>query len=635
MAIVAAVAVGAGASGMRLLRPSAALQFASLLERATFAAALGLGIIAYLVLALGLAGVLYGWTIAMMVSVPAAIAYRELGQLLAGIAGGVRSFLAARATAGGVAVTVFLLVTIALAILGGLAPSSQNDWDALSYHLAVPKIYLQAHRIAYIGWLSHSNFPFTTEMWYVMGLAFHGQAAAKLFHVLCAILTVLAMLAFGAAHWQRRHGALAALIFLAAPIVAWEATSALNDLAAGLFTLLSLYAFVNWWSQRGARWAIVAAVLCGLAVGIKMNALVLLGFLVVAAFYHVAAFERTGPASALRRAAVFAVTALLVACPWYIKSYVWTGNPVYPFFYDMFDGKYWTAAAARLYRAEQLGFGMGRSPLALLLAPWNLTMHGHMFSNFPNQPLAYVSIAPLLLALLPGLSLLGKVDRRVKFLLIYSLVAFVAWFYLSQHLRYLIPALPALALCAGFAGGEMLRGRPDQSAPGKELRFGAVAALALTCVISLGIFAMLVGVSAPAAVGAEREATYLAHSLDGLYSIAQVINALPRGSKVIMYGETRGFYFDTPYMWGDHHHNMIRYDRLAGAAASAGAAQLIGAYRALGVTHVLMTQSFMQDVQRRGGKLELLLADAMAQRRLVEVAAHGNDILLRIEEPRA
>jgi len=621
--IVAAVAAAACAFGMRLLRPAPALQFASLLERATFAAALGLGVIAYLILAVGLARALYWWVIVIIVAVLAAIAYRELGQLLAGIARGLRSFFTSRSTLGGAVVGIFLLLMIALAILGALAPSSQNDWDALSYHLAVPKIYLHAHGIAYIGWLSHSNFPFSTEMWYVMGLAFQGQAAAKLFHTLCAILTVLAMLAFGAAHWERRHGALAALVFLAAPAVAWEATSALNDLAAGLFTLLSLCAFINWWSRRGARWAVVAAVLCGFAVGVKMNALALSGFLVVASFYHVAATERTGPASALRAAATFAVIALLVASPWYIKSYVWTSNPVYPFFYHLFDGKYWTAEAARLYRAEQLGFGMGRSPLALLLAPWNLTMHGHRFSNFPNQPLAYVSVAPLLLALLPGLLLLGKLDRRVKFLLIYSLVAFIAWFYLSQHMRYLIPALPGLALCAGFAGSEVLR------RAGKELRVGAIAALALTCLVSLGIFAILVGVSAPAAVGAESEAAYLTDGLDGLYLMAQVVNALPHGSKVIMYGETRGFYFDTPYMWGDHHHNMIRYDRLADAA------QLIAAYRRLGLTHLLMTQSFMEDVERRGGKLEILLADAIAQHRLVIVATCGNDILLRIAEPRA
>jgi 4-amino-4-deoxy-L-arabinose transferase-like glycosyltransferase len=623
LAIAVAVVVVACAFGMRLLRLARDARFSSFLERAVFAAALGLGAIAYLVLGLGFADALYGRTLVIMLALLALISWRELGRLAVGVMRGLGDFAGRPRSIGAVATTVFILLVLLLAILGALAPSSANDWDGLSYHLAVPKIYLQAHRIHYIGWLSHSNFPFTMEMLYALGLGLDGQGAAKLFHALCAALVVLALLSFGAAHWERRHGALAAVIFLSAPVVMWEATSALNDLAAALFTLLSLYAFINWWSGRGAAWLVISAALCGLAAGVKMTSLGLLGFLAIAAFYHQAVTERARGAAAVRAAAVFAAIAAAVASPWYIKSYAWTGNPVFPFFYNWFGGKYWTADAARLYRAEQLSFGMGRSPLQLLLAPWNLTMYGHMFSNFPERPLVYTSIGPLLLALLPGLLLLGKLDKRAKFLLLYSLVALCIWFALSQHMRYVIPMLPALSLCAGFSGSEILaRGR-------KELRPAAIGAIALVCVISFCIFAWLVGDAIPTALGVESETAYLTRTLDGLYTMAQVINALPPGSKVIMYGETRGFYFDTPYMWGNHHHNMIAYDRLTDSD------QTIAAYRSLGITHVLMTSQFMQAVKGRGSGLAVLLADSLAQRKLAAVAIRGNLILLRITEPRA
>lgn len=623
LAIVVAVAAVACAFGMRLLRFAHRTEFSSFLERAVFATALGLGATAYLVLALGLAGALDARTLVIVLAALAIISWRELGQLVLGVIRGLADFAGRPRSIGGAAATAFIVLTLLLAILAALAPASANDWDGLSYHLAVPKIYLQAHGIHYIGWLSHSNFPFTMEMLYALGLALDGQGAAKLFHALCAVLVVLAILSFGAAHWERRHGALAAVIFLSAPVVMWEATSGLNDLAAALFTLLSLYAFINWWSGRGSAWLIIAGALCGLAVGVKMTSLGLLGFLAVAAFYHRAASERAGAAAAMRSAAVVIALAAIIASPWYIKAYVWTGNPVFPFFYNWFGGKYWTADAARLYRAEQLGFGMGRSPLALLLAPWNLTMYGHMFSNFPERPLIYTSIGPLLLALVPGLLLLGRLDKRAKFLLLYSVAAFCIWFALSQHMRYAIPMLPPLSLCAGFAGSEILKKAR------KELRPIAIGAMVLVCVMSFAIFVLVVGDGIPAALGLETQQAYLARTVDGLYTMARVINALPPGSKVIMYGETRGFYFDTPYMWGNHHHNMIPYDRLADSD------QLIAAYHSFGITHVLMTAQFIQAVKGRGSRLGILLAESLEQRKLAAVAMRGDLILLRITEPRA
>ncbi len=623
IAIVVALAAAACAFGLRLLRPTPQLQLASFLERAVFAAAAGLGAAVYLILALGLAHWLYPWAIALVFAALAAASPRQVWELASGVGRGLRALLSQALSVGGAATTVFLLAMSLLAIVGALAPSSQNDWDGLSYHLAVPKLYVQHHGISFIGWLSHSNFPFTLEMLYACGLALNGQAAAKLWHTLCAVLVVLAMLAFAQAHWQRRHGALAAAVLLSAPIVAWEATAALNDLAAALFVLLALYAFINWWSERGQGWLQVAGVMCGFALGVKMNALVTLGFLVIAAAYHRAVTQRDGAAAGLRAAGVLAIVAAAVASPWYIKSYLWTGNPVYPFFFDLFGGKYWTAEAARLYRAEQLGFGMGHGLIAAALAPWNLTMRAAQFSNFPQRPLAYTSVGPLFLALLPGLVLLGRLDRRVKFLLTYSLIAFCAWFGLSQHMRYALPLLPALALCAGFSGSEIMR------KVRRELRPFVVAAVVLACAMSLGTLAFVVAPGIPAALHLEAQDAYLARTLDGLYAMAHVVNSLPAGSKVIIYGETRGFYFDTPYMWGDHHHNMIPYDRLADSG------QLVAAYRKLGVTDVLMTAHYLEQVRKRAGKLAQLLDDALETRALRITDERGDLILLQIQEPGA
>ncbi len=49
------------------------------------------------------------------------------------------------------------------------------DFDTVSYHFAVPKLYIKAHSIFYIPYIQQSNFPFFSEMLYLIGLLFKNE----------------------------------------------------------------------------------------------------------------------------------------------------------------------------------------------------------------------------------------------------------------------------------------------------------------------------------------------------------------------------------------------------------------------------------------------------------------------------
>jgi hypothetical protein len=106
-----------------------------------------------------------------------------------------------------------LLVGVTLAglglftLIGALAPPAGLEWDALSYQLAVPKIWLRAGRIFYLPWVSHSNFPFTLQMLYTLMLGVGSVSAAKLCHWLCGALLVASVYTFGARHLAQPLGA--------------------------------------------------------------------------------------------------------------------------------------------------------------------------------------------------------------------------------------------------------------------------------------------------------------------------------------------------------------------------------------------------------------------------------------------
>ena len=122
--------------------------------------------------------------------------------------GGTPSPLTGRAGEGAIlsklpqAVLLSLCVLLALlSLLLCALPPDGNEWDALAYHLAFPKLYLQAGRMAEIPFMHQSYFPPLQDMLYLWGLSVAGESAAKVMHWAVGMLTVL-----GAAGFLQRRG---------------------------------------------------------------------------------------------------------------------------------------------------------------------------------------------------------------------------------------------------------------------------------------------------------------------------------------------------------------------------------------------------------------------------------------------
>jgi len=609
LALVAVIAAAAHGAGACLLARLTGWQ--SRWERFVYATAVGLGILAYAVLAVGLLGLLRLPVVLAIIGLMLACYLAGRGKAPAPESSAARESQPQTPRAVIWAAGFCLSGIALLSLLAALAPPSGTDWDGLSYHLAVPKIYVRAGSIHYIGWMSHSNFPFTWEMLYTVGLMLHGARLAKLMHWLAGCLTAAAAYFIARQMAGRRAGLLAACCLACIPLAAWEATVAGNDLAASLYTVLSLGAFLHWRRDGGKGWLLTCGALAGFAAGCKMTALVLIAFLALATAIESAKGKR------LANAAQLLAVALAIASPWYIKSAVWTGNPVYPFFYHVFGGKYWSASAAAQYSREQLSFGMGRGPFAFLLLPWNLTMHGNRFSDLPGLAFTMLtqSLGALLLAMVP-LAWLSRLKRDEKVLLTYCALSLVAWFWMSQHIRYVLPIGAVLCVLAGLGADKAARAGT-----------GMVVGLAYVGAGLWAAFGLGLGLvdSYPAALGLEKESHYLARTLR-VYPMAEKVNSLAQNAKVIIYGETRGFYFDRDYMWGNHHHEMLRYDRLADAR------QLMQAYRHYKVTHVLMTRSFLDAVREGEQPLSRLLRQSIAQGLMKPIAESPGYVVFEVRQ---
>jgi len=575
-----------------------------LAEEAPFAIALGLGMLSYLVLAIGLLGQLHRWLGVALVVFLALLGWRHVlrlpGALLASLRVG--SVRAASVLCG-----AFLSAMGLLTLLGALAPSTDGDYDALFYHLTLPKLYLLHGRISVQPWLTHSNFPFLLEMLYLLGLMLKGQILAKLFHFTCGWLTVLAIYSFGRRFFSPRAGLLGAVAFAAVPFVLWEMTSAYNELAFALYAFLALYALALWYQTRASGWLWISAILCGFALGTKLLALAVPAFIICALLLSLRREPKRGPA--LLRIAGFALLAAAVAAPWYVKSYLWTGNPVYPFFYEVFGGRYWTPTRAHEYALAQAAFGLGKGPLQLLLLPWNLTMHPGPFTDKGFSPVI-ASFGPLLFALLLPLILLRRVGPAGRLALGFAAFFGLLWFVMSQNSRYLIPVLPGLCAAVGLSADRLLARKGVTAA-------AVTAAYALTALIALGLGLLPAGPTARVALGLESQQDYLART-SPVYAIAQAVNeATPPSAKIMVLGnEPRMFYLDRDFLLGNHA-DIFTPQELASAPA------FLAALRARGVTHVLLDPATMQNVRAHRGTMEPRLEELIAAHELVFVRQAG------------
>jgi len=603
----------------------------TLAEEVPFAAAIGMGALAYLILGIGLVGHLRLWAALLVLAALAAIGWREMVRLLQRAAAGMRTAtlrLRSGQASPPYSVAIFLIAVFVLTLIGALAPARDNDYDSLVYHLTMPKVYVRDGSIHPVPWLTHSNFPFTLEMLYTVGLLAGDQSLAKLFHFGCGWLAALAVFGFARRWWGALAGWIGAAIFAAVPLAGWQMMTAYIELGLALYAFLALAALARLGGQEQAPaepatpqgWLWVAALMCGLALGVKMLGGAVLIFAVAALVWGV----RSAPdrARGIGRIALFALIAAAIASPWYIKSYLWTGNPVYPFFYEVFDGRFWTAERARDYTAAQKAFGMGSGPLSFLLLPWNLTMHPRWFFDLPGSLRAfnvYITVfGPAFLALLPTLVLTGRVGPGGRLALWFALVFAAIWFALTQNGRYLVPVLPGLSACAGAAAARLLQRR-------WLLSSAAALVLGLSFVAGLAPAYMLAAPAARVALGLESQTDYLMRASPTYRVFHEVEQATPLSARIMLFGdEPRTFYLNRDCLLGDHAELFSQAD-LESAPA------FLGALEGMGVTHLLLGASVLHDMHSQEGALARRLFELATDGRMKLIGTYGPLTLWQIE----
>ncbi|MDF1535207.1 MAG: hypothetical protein P1S46_01740 [bacterium] len=447
-------------------------------------------------------------------------------------------------------------------------------FDALSYHLEVPSRYLQAGRIIDIPENLYSYTPQLNHMLYGLAMGLSGSDLAGLLNHLYFVLTLCVLWLGFRDRFAPPAGAWAAALTALSPLMLMEVVNAGVDWSAAFYTLAALSLLSSGIGNR--RLVVLAGILAGLAAGCRHQPLGYAIAVPVAA--GMISGLTAGRGGRFGRWGLFLGVALLTASPWYIRNWVYTGDPLFPLL-------------ANLLGTTDAGAGfvsglVGAKPLALLWK-WAVLPYQMVF-----DPLSYSMTATIgvqYLVLLPLLALARGRPRGDRFLLWWVILAFLAWYLNFRTARYAMPVLMTASLWLGAALADSCESLSDGSRSGRSRALAAVVTVLL--VVNGAVFVGLndrVNRSVGAALGMRSSSGYLMENYE-IYPAIDYLNRLdPPPDKVLFVGEMRGFYSRFPREVPSHN----APNRLMELARkNSPPAEISKDLAAAGISHILLNEA--------------------------------------------
>lgn len=417
---------------------------------------------------------------------------------------------------------ILLLIQGIINLIGAFGP--ETGFDALWYHLTLPKLYLQAHKIYFIpgGLLYYSVMPKLIEMVYILPLSFWNETGVKLIHFLFGVLSMLAIFIFSKEYVPKKYALLACSIFYANLVVGWESTSAYIDLGRAFFEIMGLWGLLLWLKTNKTQWLVESAIMIGFAITVKLlaiSSLFIFLFLLLLILRH----KNYKMIKRLQLLLTFIFFSLIVPFPWLIFSYIQTGNPVYPFFTNIYPVHPSTLT----------------QPILLIKDFFVLFTS----SADPINPI-YIMVIPLVILLYK------RFTYESKIILYYCIFALLFW-YLTPRTgggRFLVSYLPAFSILVGIYLYTLGKNKTYVSL--SKILIGLV--VTLSC-ISIGYRALANFRYIPVIFRMQSKQVFLEKNLNfgfgDFYDTDNFFNTtITSSDKVLLYGFHNLYYVNFPYI---------------------------------------------------------------------------------------
>lgn len=413
----------------------------TILEQILLALALGFGVVSTGIFFLGIIGQLSALTVYIWLTVCGFAASFQWQEMFATLRRkGYFHIWRSHANQNWLDILFPLILCLSLILLIPSVLTPVRDYDALMYHLQVPRLFLERGSYFFDPEFYRLSYPSLTEMLFLVGIAFDVDIFSQWISLTYAIIFFLSVYAYGKRFFTPEVGLLAVCILAGNPAFPTYAASPSNDFSWAGYDFWCIFALSIWASmnnrERRNKFLILAGIMAGLAAGTKYLSLpfiAIAGVLVLGTSINIKEDTKQAPLKALT---IFGLATAIVASPWYIKNLAWTGNPFYPL---VFGGPGWGALQKSLLNDYMGSFGTGPGIQDLLLIPVNLYLAQPRFATMSLEifhPLLWLGFGIVF----------TKGWRNHILLVIYSAAGFIVWSLSMDVIRFLLPLSGCLAI---------------------------------------------------------------------------------------------------------------------------------------------------------------------------------------------
>lgn len=318
------------------------------------------------------------------------------------------------------------------------------EGDSIYYHLTLPKLYSNLHHIAPLNHFQPlSSYPQYLQLLYLPGIIFNNDTYTHLLHFSFGLLIAIVIFSSLFKSHSISVAIFAVLLFYSIPVVSEISRTAMIDLGAAFFEIMAFFAFMRWTKTEENKWLMLAGAFVGFCLGARY----------FSAFFFIVLTLGVGLYWLFKKKAIlgfkplawFAILAVLVASPWYIKNLLYSGNPFYPFLGEIFNVR--NLYLKNLHLPLVYSEGLEKiynvfSFKKLLLFPFEFTFGLSLDRRYWNP-----IFSPLYLSLVP-LIVLGWKNLKQEFHWYFylSLGVLLFWFFLIPAHRFVLSAVAILTI---------------------------------------------------------------------------------------------------------------------------------------------------------------------------------------------
>lgn len=312
--------------------------------------------------------------------------------------------------------------------------------DSLAYHLYLPKLFLKFKGIRFLPFNGNSLFPMLNEMFYTYALSFNAISLSKMFHFLSFVL-ILGVVYYILKDFQIHQATFFTfLILVTIPGMVTNSVISYVDLTMALFSILSFYYFLKWKYTNYPFYFFLMGIFSGLAISVKhlgiFLIIILSIFLISESF-----FRRKQKMYFLRPWLTYLLVVFLSGGWWYLRAFLLTGNPFYPYLYQIFGPQGWHSDVSS-------SIGIGKGFARYLMGFWSLSIYPQRFGEGANQiGIIFLSFLPLLGYVWKELNF--KEKNIIKWIGLFCFLYYSLWFFTVQNLRFLYPVSILLCIVTG------------------------------------------------------------------------------------------------------------------------------------------------------------------------------------------